>query len=77
MPRTWRQLGDALQTSGEDVVEMSFGEVSALVGDLETSDIEDRGLWTKDKAHAKAWLDVGYRVETVDAAQGVVRFKKA
>jgi hypothetical protein len=77
MPRSWRRLSGALEDSGDATIEMSFDAVSALV-DVPKSDMKKPGFWKNDreKGHARAWLDVGYRVDEVDAETQTVRFKR-
>jgi hypothetical protein len=78
MPRSWRRLTEALEESGEAVLEMSFDEISTTVGELPKSEMKQRGFWANapDKAQAKGWLDAGYEVDNVDPDAEVVRFKR-
>ena len=79
MNREWNNLTDALKTSNQDAVEMSFDQVSSLVGDLPTDKMQDAEWWNAgpDKPRTKAWTKAGYAVGDVQTKQGVVRFKRA
>lgn len=68
-------------TDDNDAVEMSFDEIEQLVGPLPGDAIKRREWWTNDQttrpAHARAWLDAGRQVETVDRTDRRVRFSAA
>ena len=78
MPRSWKKLTSALESSGQDTVEMTFQEVSDLVGELPTELMADAGWWrgSPDRPRTKSWTRAGYSVDEVDVARGVVRFKR-
>jgi hypothetical protein len=70
-----------LCTVGDEAVEMTFEEIEHLVGPLPAAANAKREWWTNDQAtrpaHARAWLDAGRQVETVDRASRRVRFGPA
>jgi hypothetical protein len=78
MPRSWRRLASVLESSGEGEVQMSFDEVSVLVGDVSKSELRKRSFWSNsaDKPQARAWLQAGYRVEDVDIEGETVTFRR-
>ena len=78
MSRSWNKLTEALRDSNKDAVEMSFDQVSSLVGDLPTTKMQDPEWWHSgpDKPRTKAWTKAGYSVGQVQTTQGVVRFKR-
>jgi hypothetical protein len=55
---------------------MTFAEISLLVGGLPASAYRYPAWWADDRTHvqARAWLDVGLRVEAVDLDREVVGF---
>jgi hypothetical protein len=55
---------------------MLFAEISGLVGGLPASAYRYPAWWGNDPTHvqARAWLDVGLQVETVDFDRQVVAF---
>jgi hypothetical protein len=55
---------------------MPFAEMSGSVGGLPASAYRDPAWWANDPTHvqARAWLDVGLRVETVDLDRQIVGF---
>ena len=79
MNREWNNLTDALKTSDKDSVEMSFDQVSSLVGDLPTAKMQDAEWWNSgpDKPRTQAWTKAGYAVGNVETKRGVVRFQRA
>lgn len=62
-------------------VELTFDEVSALVGGLPATAERSRAWWANEvgggSRQAKAWLDAGREVASVDVAARVVRFSAA
>jgi hypothetical protein len=78
MNRSWNNLTDALKTSDRDAVEMSFDQVSSLVGDLPTKNMQDPEWWNSgpDKPRTKAWTRAGYSVGSVETSREMVRFKR-
>jgi hypothetical protein len=60
-------------------IRMSFTAVEDLVGRLPESAYRHRAWWGNNDgtAEAKAWLDAGWRVESVDQAAGEVVFTRA
>lgn len=78
MTRSWSNLTNALKTSDKDAVEMSFDQVSSLVGDLPTKKMQDPEWWNSgpDKPRTKSWAKAGYTVGDVETSRGVVRFKR-
>ncbi len=60
-------------------VRMTFTAVEDLVGRLPESAYRHRAWWGNNDgtAEAKAWLDAGWRVESVDQAAGEVVFTRA
>lgn len=79
MPRSWKKLTQSLESSGKDVVEMSFDEVNTLVGELPLDKMQDPEWWANDpgKPRGKSWLNAGFRVDDVDVSQKKVRFTRA
>lgn len=60
-------------------IRMTFTAVEDLVGDLPESAYRHRAWWGNNDgtAEAKAWLEAGWRVESVDQAAGEVVFTRA
>ena len=60
-------------------VRMTFAAVEGLVGRLPESAYRHRAWWGNNDgpAEARAWLDAGWRVESVDQAVGEVVFTRA
>ena len=60
-------------------IRMTFTAVEDLVGHLPESAYRHRAWWGNNDgtAEAKAWLDAGWRVESVDQAAGEVVFTRA
>jgi hypothetical protein len=61
--------------------ELSFDEISSLVGGLPASAEKQRSWWANEAAgrtaHAAAWLNAGRRVTGVDVDRRVVTFSAA
>lgn len=59
-------------------IEMSFDDVASLVGGLPASADKYRQWWENNGAHSQsqAWLEAGYKVDSVDPAARKVRFVK-
>jgi len=71
-----------LCTAGDGPVEMTFDEIEHLVGPLPRSATQHREWWSNDRGdtrhvQAKAWLDAGRQVETLDRAGRRVTFTAA
>lgn len=63
---------------GESMVQLSFEELSALVGGLPTSAYRRRTWWGNGYlVQGKAWGDAGWRVRRVDLLEGWVTFSRA
>lgn len=72
-------LGDYLANLDADSVELSFAEIErVLSGPLPNSARRHRPWWGNERSgshsHARAWLDAGWRVDTVDLSAGSVRY---
>lgn len=66
---------------GDDPVEMTFDEIGQLVGALPSAATTRREWWTNDQAQrsvqARAWLNAGRQVDSVDRTSRRVRFGAA
>jgi hypothetical protein len=62
-----------------DEIELTFEEVSVLVGGLPASARDHLAWWGNEKTHVQsaAWLSAGYLVDWIDLVNGRVRFKRA
>ncbi|MCX8153808.1 MAG: hypothetical protein N3E52_05180 [Candidatus Bathyarchaeota archaeon] len=61
------------------LVKLSFARVDSLIGtNLPMSAYRDEAWWSNSpqKAHARAWLDVGWEVQEVNLKEGYVVFRK-
>ena len=63
-------------------LELGFEEIGTLVGGLPATATKSRAWWSNDAsgpqhAQARAWLNAGREVESVDVNRGVVRFSAA
>src|SRR5882724_6251725 len=67
-------LHDHLASRPGGRVRMTFGEVELLVGRLPDSAHRHRAWWGNNgsSVEARAWLDAGWRVDSVNAAAGEV-----
>lgn len=81
MASKYDALREHLRRQGSARVEMSFGEVAALVGELPASATGDGGKyyrqwWGNNDGHvqAQAWLDAGYEVAEVNPTARRVTF---
>lgn len=72
-------LGEHLSGTTGTRLRMTFTAVEDLVGPLPESAYRHRAWWGNNDATAapKAWLDAGWRVESVDQAVGEVVFTRA
>jgi hypothetical protein len=72
------RLRDHLASSPGSRIRMTFAGVEELVGHLPDSAHRHRAWWGNNNANveAKAWLDAGWRVESVDQAAGEVVFTR-
>ena len=75
-------LFEHLCRAGDGPVELSFDEVSRLVGGLPASATSQATWWANEArgaahAQARAWLNAGREVEHVDRSAGRVRFSAA
>jgi hypothetical protein len=59
-------------------VELSFDNIEGIVGSLPASARNHRAWWANDATHvqARAWLDAGRRVASVELGRGRVRFER-
>lgn len=61
-------------------VDMTFGELDDLVGGLPASARRHRPWWSNERegshVQARAWLDAGWRVDSVNLTAERVRFIK-
>jgi hypothetical protein len=71
-------LGQALAQLGASRVEMTFAEVARVVGELPDSAVIHRPWWANDRSHvqATAWIEAGYKVDTIDRQTRRVVFTK-
>ena len=70
------KLNDAARR-GNEAVELSFGEIEAMVGNLPASARVHRPWWANGgHSQSLAWRSVGWRVETVDLGLEKVRFTR-
>ncbi len=73
-------LQQFLQQSAKDEVTLSFDEVEHLLGSgLPDSTYKYRAWWSNnDQTHpqATAWLEAGWKVDTVDQGRKWVRFRR-
>ena len=72
-------LFEHLCRAGDEPLEMTFEEISALVGGLPASATTNHKWWANEPSgakhsQAKAWLNAGREVERVDRSAGRVRF---
>ena len=72
-----RQLENAAGPS----VEMTFGEVDDIVGGLPASARRHSAWWSNERegshVQAHAWMDAGWRAESVNLTAERVRFTKS
>ncbi|MGB9676250.1 MAG: DUF7662 domain-containing protein [Candidatus Bathyarchaeales archaeon] len=62
-----------------DIVRLSFAQIDGIIGDnLPISAYRNEEWWSNSltNAHAKAWLDAGWKVQEVDLKNGYVIFQK-
>jgi hypothetical protein len=74
----YRPLRDYLGGCAGSTARMTFAELEALVGVLPDSARRHRAWWGNNDAtsEARAWLDAGWRVESVNQAAGEVVFTR-
>lgn len=69
-----------LAAHSETVVRVSFEQLDAMVGGLPKSARTYRVWWdngsTERHPQARAWIEAGFVVETVDLERGAVRFAR-
>ncbi len=75
----YRGLYDSLseQRDNRDRLSISFTELEEIIGGpLPPSARKHRAWWSNSRSHshASAWLDAGWRVESVDMTGGIVTF---
>jgi len=61
------------------IVKLSFAKIDGIISDnLPTSAYRSEKWWSNSKssAHAKAWLDAGWKIQEVNLEKGYVVFKK-
>lgn len=65
-----------LQAHDGPQLTLSFAEIAAAVGGLPASANTHRAWWANDPSHvqARAWLDAGFAVESVEPGAGRVQF---
>ena len=71
-----------LCTADDDALDMTFEQIERLVGPLPRAATVRREWWSNDRTdssggQAKAWLDAGRHVESIDRSAGRVRFSAA
>lgn len=78
MPK-YDPLRQLLASRGEDRIRLPFTEIAEVVGGLPPSATAHRAWWANDETHvqARAWLDAGLAVETVDVDAQEVEFSRA
>ncbi len=62
-----------------DTVKLSFAKIDGIIGEnLPINAYREEKWWnnTPNGAHAKAWLDTGWKTESVNLKEGYVIFKK-
>jgi hypothetical protein len=67
-------LGEYLRSLGVSRVQLSFEEVTRLVGGLPPSASQYRAWWANEPrthSHARAWLEAGWRVDAVNLGRWV------
>ncbi|MCD6562785.1 MAG: hypothetical protein J7K23_02560 [Thermoproteales archaeon] len=73
------KLGDILRKKDSDIFTISFKEIEKRLGfTLPKSAYRHRAWWANDMTHsqARAWLNVGWFVKSVDLKKGLVTFKR-
>jgi hypothetical protein len=75
-------LFEFLCRAGDGALEMSIDDISVLVRGLPASALTRRSWWGNDAAgpqnvQARAWLNAGREVDSVDLDRGIVRFSAA
>jgi hypothetical protein len=72
-------LFERLCRAPDGPLELTVGEIDALVGGLPASARTKPAWWADDerRAQARAWRKAGRRVVSVDLRAGVVRFSAA
>ena len=76
----YRALEERLRASELDQVTLTFREIEELLGRaLPESARKHRPWWSNDRthSHARAWLDPGWRVTSVDQQEDVVTFARS
>ena len=71
-----------LCAADDDALEMTFEQIEHLVGPLPRAASLRREWWSNDRTdssgrQARAWLDAGRQVETIDRSARRVRFSAA
>ncbi len=61
-----------------DEIEWTFDDLADLVGGLPASARDHPAWWGNEHTHVQsaAWLSAGFKVESVDVLQGLVRFRR-
>jgi len=81
MPDKYQALAEFLRQQEGEEVELSFDEVSGIVGGLPPTAYMDRPWWAntthEGNTHAPGWMSVGWRVRSVDLEHRLVRFTRA
>jgi hypothetical protein len=63
MGARWSELTRYLLAVDTQRVDLSWGELKALVGELPASAQNHQAWWSGDRAHVRAWTSAGFRVE--------------
>ena len=73
-------LREHLEQVEGDTVELTLGEIAAMVGGLPQA-AGRRDWWVNEVGlrhdHARAWLEAGWRVDWVNQVGGSVRFRRS
>ena len=79
MTRKYEPLATYLATVSADEITMRFAEVEAIVGKLPRSAYDYRQWWENSTSQVEAkdgWLAAGWKVASVDQANGNVTFRR-
>jgi hypothetical protein len=72
-------LNEYLQNSSEKEITLSFNQVEKIIGDKLPPSAKKHQAWWANEAegqhvHAHAWMDAGWKVESVNRTEHWVRF---
>ena len=76
----YRPLGNHLAGLRARSCNMTFEQIEEIIGsDLPASAWRYRPWWANDQSHvqSKAWMDVGWRVVSVNQERGRVHFERS